>query len=90
MKCTKLIYKSPVFGSVQCEDLPNEDSRSIDFGPDVACKLYEKGPEVEEFLKENREDLVEHIPEELKSSVVKAVFGISHLEYGELYLITEI
>lgn len=90
MKCTKLIYKSPVFGSVQCEDLPNEDNRCVDFGPDVACKLYEKGPQVEMFLTEHIEDLAHCVPEELEHLVVKAIFGSCELERGEMYLLTEI
>lgn len=90
MKCTKLIYRSPVFGSVQCEDLPNEDSRCIDFGPAGAYALYEKGPEVEMFLTEHSEDLSFCIPEELEDLVVKALFGCCHLQHGEMYLLTEI
>lgn len=90
MKCTKLIYKSPVFGSVQCEDLPNEDSRYIDFGPSTAYMLYEKGEDVLMFLTERGEDLSAHVPEELEGLVVKADFGCCRIEYGEMYLLTEI
>lgn len=90
MKCTKLIYKSPVFGSVVCDELPTENHRHVDFSPRTACALYDKGPEVELFLTENIRDLAEHVPEELQDLVVRAIFGISHLERGELYLLTEI
>ena len=90
MKCTKLIYKSPVFGSVQCEELPSEDSRCIDFGPRTAMRLYEKGPEVELFLTEHTEDLAFAVPEELEGLVVKAVFGQTAEDRSELYLLTEI
>ena len=90
MKCTKLIYKSPVFGSVQCDDLPTENNRHVDFGPAVACKLYEKGPQVEMFLTDNIEDLADCVPEALEGLVIKAIFGTCHLEYGQMYLLTEI
>lgn len=90
MKCTKLIFRSPVFGSVQCEELPNEECRCVDFGPYTAFQLYQKGPDVEMFLTEHCEDLAKCVPEELEALVVRADFGSCDLEAHQMYLITEI
>lgn len=90
MKCIKLTYKSPVFGSVQCEELPFEEERCIDFGPETAMRLCEKGPEVEQLFTDCAEDLAFAVPEELSHLVVKAVFGELDECYSELQLLTRI
>ena len=90
MKCVKLTYKSPVFGSVQCEDLPNENERCIEFGPDTAMRLLEKSLQVDMFLEKCVEDLTFAVPEELQELVVKAMFGRTDECYSELYFLTEI
>lgn len=90
MKCIKLTYRSPVFGSVVCEDLPEEYVRHIDFGPETASLLFDKGPEVELFLTEQIEDLTFAVPEELKKLVLKAVFGEYDFDDDGAYMKTEI
>lgn len=90
MRCIKLSYTSPVFGSVDCYDIPNKHDQEVEFGPETALKLYEKSSRVREVFDEYTEDLVQHIPEELEGLVVKAVFGKLDAEDYDLKLVTEI
>lgn len=90
MKCKKLTYKTPVYGSVFCEELFEDSCNRIDFGPEGAYSLYHKSSDLAEFLQGRSDDLAEYAPEDLKHLIVKAVFGIEFAEYGKLYLLTEI
>ena len=90
MKCQKLIYKSPVFGSVSCLDLPYEEDRHVDFGPRTALALYNRGPEVLMYMTEQTRNLVDFVPEELEGLVLRADFGILEADSDKLFLLTEI
>ena len=90
MKCIKLTYKSPLYGSVYCEGCVDSPDSRVDFGPYGVLQLYNRGDYLMRFLSDRSEDLKEHIPEELQELVVKAVFGIDYVEEGKVYLLTEI
>lgn len=90
MKCYKLIYKSPMFGSVYCDDLFEESDNRVDLGPRGMYALYCRGNEVDSFLDSNIEELGEYVPDELKELVVQATFGKYDDDCCEMYFITEI
>lgn len=90
MKCIKLTYISPLHGSVQCEDLIEENYGRIDFGSEGVYALYNRNYCVEEMLTSCIEDLVDHIPHKLKEVVIKAVFGKYNTIDGSVFLATEI
>lgn len=89
MKCEKLTYKSPLYGSVYCEDCIDSPDSRVDFGPYGVLQLYNRGDDLMRFLSDRQEDLKEYVPEELEGLVVKAVFGIDYVEDGKVYLLTE-
>lgn len=90
MKCQKICYMSPLTGSVECEELFERTYSRVGFGAEAVCQLYHRQYEIEKFLEDNCEDLTEHLPEELRRLVVKAVFGKYHEERCRAYLVTEI
>lgn len=90
MKCYKLIYSSPMFGSVYCDDLFEESDNRVDFGPEGMYALYCRYNSVDSFLDSNIEELGEYVPDELKELVVKATFGKYDDECDRMYFITEI
>lgn len=90
MKCQKICYMSPLTGSVECEELCKDTYGRIDFGAQAVCQLYHRDYEIQKFLNNNCEDLTSELPKELRSVVVKAVFGKYHEERGFAYLVTEI
>ena len=93
MKCKKLIFKSPMFGSVDCEilekDLCVNDGR-IEIGPEGMYSLFHREYKIAQFLDSCLEELGEYVPEDLKHLVVRATFGIYRCTYDEVYFVTEI
>lgn len=90
MRCIKLSYASPVFGSVECFDIPNKEEQEAEFGPETALKLYERSSHTREVLEEYMEDLVDAVPEELEDLIVRAMFGCVDDNDYDLKFITEI
>lgn len=90
MKCIKLTYKSPMFGSIQCHELEDVDYDRIELTPEEMEQLWNKHYELDLFLNKNYEDLAEYAPQELKDIVVKAMFGgYNKTDYG-MFFLTEI
>lgn len=90
MKCVKLTYMSPLRGSVECEDVVKQDYGKEVFGSEGVYALFYRTYEVDEFLSNCIEDLVQCVPNSLKNLVVKAVFGKHEIHDKCLFLITEI
>lgn len=90
MKLTKYTFRTPLFGSISCEDvLPDTDGR-IELSPEQMCRMYDKGPELMLFLSEKAGDLAFALPEELRDVVLRAEFGDCAMIRGRLYLRTYI
>lgn len=88
MKLTKYTFKTPLFGSIACENLlPDTDGR-IDLTPEQMCRLYDQGEKLLMFLTENIEDLAPYVPEELENVVLRAIFGECAMLGGRMYLRT--
>lgn len=75
MKCYKYTCNTPMFGSVYCEALGEPDSRREIESENMLALYGRFSSEIDEFLKNNVEDLSEHICDSLKGVVVKAIFG---------------
>lgn len=90
MKCIKLTYKSPMFGSVSCEELIDDPKGYVEFGPEGMYALACRGCFVEQFLEKEQEDLADYVPEDLEGFVVKAIFGKYEEADCKMFLITEI
>lgn len=90
MKLTKYTFKTPLFGSIACEDLLPDAAGRIDLCPEQMCSLYDQGEKLLMFLNENIEDLAPYISEELENVVLRAVFGDCAMIGGRMYLRTYI
>lgn len=93
MKCKKLIFKSPMFGSVDCEILekdPCVNDGHVEIGPEGMYSLLHRECEIAQFLDSCLEELGEYVPEDLKHLVVRATFGIYRFTYDGVYFVTEI
>jgi hypothetical protein len=90
MKLMKYTFRTPLFGSIECEELlPDTDGR-IDLSPEQMCRMYEQGDELLRFLSDNVEDLTFCVPEELQSVILRAEFGDCAILGGKMWLNTYI
>lgn len=90
MKCLKYQYISPLYGSVQCDDVNPEYDDGYRFAPETMLTLFNRNKCIQTFLDNNVEDLSNYVPDQLKEVVVKAVFGRTAAMDSKLYLLTEI
>ena len=90
MKLTKYTFRTPLFGSIQAEELLSDTGGCIELSPEQMCKLYDRNAELLLFLTENSEDLSPYVPEELKDVVLRAEFGDCAMIGGRMYLRTYI
>ena len=90
MKFKKYAFITPLFGSIDCEELlPDTDGR-IELSPEQMCRMYDKDESLLMFLTDNMENLVHCVPEELKDIVLCAEFGDCAMIEGRMYLVTYI
>lgn len=90
MKCIKLTYLSPMFGSVECHELLKDLNNPIDINPEGMKHLWSRQFEIQEFLESHVEDLKDHVPEILREVVVQATFGNHTIKNDQVYFSTEI
>lgn len=90
MKLTKYTFRTPLFGSISCEEVLSDTDGRVELSPEQMCKMYDKGPELLLFLSENAEDLAFAVPDELKNVVLRAEFGDCAMIGGRMYLRTYI
>lgn len=90
MKLTKYTFKTPLFGSIQAEELLYDTDGRIELCPEQMCRMYDKSEKLLIFLNENSEDLAQYVPEELENVVLRAEFGDCAMLGGEMFLRTYI
>ena len=90
MKLTKYTFRTPLFGSIDCEEVLSGTDGRIELSPEQMCKMYDKGSELLIFLSENADELSSCVPEELSSLILKAEFGDCALISGKMWLRTYI
>ena len=90
MKCTRIMFKSPLHGSVYCEGLTEEHDNRVEFGPYGVLQMYNRGEELLLFTTERCQDLKDCVPDTLKELIVRADFGETLEQDGGLYLVTNI
>lgn len=90
MKLTKYTFRTPLFGSISCEEALSDPDRRIELSPRQMCDMYNNGPELMSFLSENAEDLADCVPEELDSLIIRAEFGDFAILEGKMWLRTYI
>ena len=90
MKIMKYTFRTPLSGSINCEELISEENGRIELSPEQMCRLYDTSEKLLMFLTENAEDLVAYVPEELKGVVLRAEFGDCAMIGGRMYLRTYI
>lgn len=90
MKLMKYTFRTPLFGSIDAEELLSDTSGRIELSPEQMCRMYDKEPELLLFLSENAEDLAPCAPEELEGVVLRAEFGECAMLGGKMYLLTHV
>lgn len=90
MKLTKYTFKTPLFGSIQAEELLSDTDGRIELSPEQMCEMYDKSEKLLIFLSENAEDLAQYVPEELENVVLRAEFGDCAMIGGKMFLRTYI
>lgn len=90
MKLNKYTFTTPVFGSIECEELLSDTDGRIELSPMQMCRLYTEDDKLARFLTENMEDLAWCVPEELRDTVLRAEFGDFAMLGGTMYLRTYI
>ena len=89
MRTIKYTFRTPLHGSIDCSDvLPDQDS--IKLSPRDMCTLYSDHKELDEFLRNHKENLTSCVDEQLHHVVLRAEFGDVAMLNGELYLLTYI
>lgn len=91
MKLKKYTFRTPLFGSIECEELlPDTDGR-IELSPEQMARMYDiNGHDLMMFLTGHTENLVYCLPEELEDVVLCAEFGDFALLGGKMWLRTYI
>lgn len=91
MKLNKYTFRTPLFGSIYCEELFTQEDGRKDLTPEQMAYLYDTYTGAfGVFLENAREDLTFAVPEELSSCIVKAEFGDYGMYDSRVYLLTHI
>ena len=90
MKLTKYTFRTPLFGSISCEEVLSDTDGRIELSPEQMCRMYDQGSELLLFLSENADDLAWCVPEEVSDIVLRAEFGDCAMIRGRMYLRTYI
>lgn len=91
MKLKKYTFRSPLFGSIYCEELFSDTDGRFELSAQGMATLYDRfGDKLMMFLTDNIEDLAPHVPEKFRGLIVKAIFGEFDLQDGKMWLKTEI
>lgn len=90
MKLKKYTFKTPLFGSIDCEELLSDTDGRIELSPEQMCRMYDTSDKLLRFLTENMEDLAQYVPEELEGVVLRAEFGDCAMMNSRMYLRTYI
>ena len=89
MKIYKYTFRSPLLGSIECEELfSNDDGRRELNAIDMAW-LVSADDRLSTFLQKNEEDLTEYIPED-KPHLRKIVVGDYGVIEGKLHLLSHL
>lgn len=90
MKLMKYTFRTPLFGSIDCEELLSNGDDRIELSPEQMYMLSNAHAALSIFLNDNNEDLAESVPDELKNVVLRAEFGDHAVIEDKLYLMTHI
>lgn len=88
MKQYTYIFKSPLSGSISCDELFSDTEGVAHLDSEEMAHVYNYDPRLASFLENNQEDLTEYMHDELKSYVRKLEVGNHALLGGALYLLS--
>ena len=88
MKLMKYTFRTPLYGSIECEELLSDTDGRIELSPEQMARMYDQ--DLMRFLTENSENLVYCLPEELENVVLCAEFGDFAFLGGKMWLRTYI
>lgn len=88
MKLMKYTFRTPLYGSIEAEELLSDTDGRIELSPEQMCRLYDQGPELLLHLSESAGDLAFAVPAELEDVVLRADFGDCAMLGGKMYLRT--
>lgn len=90
MKLYKYTFKSPLCGSIHCDDLFIDTSNRAELDATEMAHIYNADSELSSFLDNNKEDLTEYLPDYFKSLVNKIEVGDYGVFNGELCLLAHV
>lgn len=90
MKLLKCTFRSPLNGSICCEELLSDTDGRVELNSEQMATLYHRNYELKEFLEKNKEDLTFALPDDIKDFVFKAEIGDHTMYEGNLYLLTHV
>lgn len=91
MKLKKYTFRSPLFGSICCDELFSDTDGRFELSAEGMAAMYDRhGDKLMMFLTDNLEDLGPYVPEKFKGYIVKAIFGEFGIQEGRMWLKTQI
>lgn len=91
MKLKKYTFKSPLYGSISCDELFPDTDGVFELSPNGMARLYHyDGEKLMMFLTDNLKDLAAHVPEKFKGLIIRAIFGEFGVQDDMMWLKTEI
>ena len=90
MKLYKYTFKSPLSGSIHCDELFVDTKNRADLDAEEMARIYNTDPDLSSFLDNNKEDLTEYIPDYFKPLVHKIEVGDYGVFNGHLCLLAHV
>lgn len=90
MKLYKYTFKSPLSGSICCDELFVDTHNRAELNAEEMARLYNADPDLAEFLDDNKDDLTEHTPDYFKPLVHKVEVGDYGIFNGHLCLLAHV
>ena len=85
----KYTFKSPLNGSIQCDEMFREDDGVMELDSLDMARLCDADPDLSTFLDRNKEDLFKYLPDHFKNkTVVKLEVGDYGIFEGHLCLLS--
>lgn len=91
MKLYKYTFRSPLTGSICCDELFREDDGVKELESLDMARLYNADPDLSDFLEKNKEDLTQYLPDYFKKMMMcKLEVGDYGVVNGDLCLLAHV
>ena len=90
MKLYHYTFKSPLYGSIYCENLFVDTHNTFDLNPEVMARLYDRDHRLADFLEQNSEDLTNYMRHGMSAYVQKLEVGDYGIINGQMCLLAHV